>query len=185
MDAVRQMSCIGTQVESTFQVQYSEQPSESFDGCFEIRPNSGGISRLDTLRWIPVLIASALFSPAVHADEPGDSFWRSEDGSAHLIVLQGGQEIAFSLVVDGQRRCEAPGIARQAEDGRHFLFRNQPAYWRWKQGHESYGVPEENGSCVIRFDFSVDRVTVGSTGNCRSFCGVGGSLDVTLAKVSP
>ena len=132
---------------------------------------------------ILVALLLALFLQPVLAAETIDGYWQNESGLAHLKARPTDRGFSFEYVTDGAYRCEVPGIAERGDEQNTFVFRNERRYWLHPEGNESYGTPEENGSCSLTFTLDSNRLTVKDAGNCKSFCGVNGSLGAQLTRI--
>lgn len=140
-------------------------------------------SNLAFMNRIWLFAVLALFLPPAHSDEVISGYWQSKSGLAHFSAHRVERGFSFTYVTDGAYRCEVPGIAEPVEKPNVFIFKNQPRYWLHPNGYEGYGFPEVNGDCSLTFIFDSSRLTVTDGGNCRSFCGLNGSLGAQLARM--
>ena len=131
--------------------------------------------------WLFAVLAS--FVLPAHSDEIISGYWQGKSGLAHLSAHQAERGFSFKYVTEGAYRCEVPGIAEPAEKPNVFIFKNKPQYWLHPDGYEGYGSPEVNGDCLLTFSFDSGRLTVTDGGNCKSFCGLNGSLGAQLARM--
>jgi hypothetical protein len=103
--------------------------------------------------------------------------------TARLIAIEKDSDLVFNYFTEGRWRCEVPGIAKRIPNSNKYLFKNTKEYWL-HQGYEGYQSSEPISSCSVEFSFEGDAVKIKESGNCRSFCGAGGSLDAILNRVS-
>lgn len=134
-----------------------------------------------------LLLSAILVANVAFAEHQGAWVAKSPAGdgySARLLAIAKGTDFVFTYYTEGKYHCEVPGIARRAgSDAGKYVFKNIKEYWLLASS-ESYGVPEQNGDCVIEFTFSGDTVQIEEAGgNCKSFCGIGGSLDAVLERI--
>jgi uncharacterized protein YecT (DUF1311 family) len=141
------------------------------------------VSNLAPMNRIWFVAALVLFLQPAHSDEAISGYWQSKSGLAHFNAHRIERGFSFTYVTDGAYRCEVPGVAEPAEKPNVFVFKNQPQYWLHANGYEGYGFPETNGDCSLTFAFDSSQVTVTDSGNCKSFCGLNGSLGAQLARM--
>lgn len=134
-----------------------------------------------------LFVSAILFANVAFAEHQG--VWVAKgsatDGySARLLAIARDNDFVFTYYTEGRYHCEVPGIAKRVEGSSgKYVFKNIKEYWL-PASWEGYGVPEQNSDCVIEFTFSGDTVQIREAGgNCRSFCGAGGSLNAVLNRI--
>ena len=135
------------------------------------------------MRWIVLLLVPS----AVHAADLTGTWSDSNDseqaGIYRLLVIQHSDRIYFRYVSNSVHRCEVIGMADQRASQPHlYIFRNDDAH-QTSPGYEGYGF-EENEDCEVSFELDESTLKVRATGNCRSFCGLNGSIGGDLHQIS-
>jgi hypothetical protein len=96
-----------------------------------------------------------------------------------VAIVDVTDRLYFHYVSDAGHSCEVFGIARRRSDTL-YVFRNI-ADDHLYEGYEGYGL-EENQDCEVTFERVGAVLKVRSSGNCKSFCGMNGSIGGDLHK---
>lgn len=133
------------------------------------------------MRWMLLLLL-----PGVAAATGLSGTWSIErkegfTGFNRVAIVDAVDRLYFHYESDGGHRCEVFGIARRRSD-MLYVFRNVPEY-RLFEGYEGYGF-EENQDCELTFERDGPMLKVRTSGNCKSFCGVNGSIGGDLHKLT-
>lgn len=101
------------------------------------------------------------------------SIERKEGFMNRVAIVDATDRLYFHYESDNGHRCEVFGIARRRSD-RLYIFRNIPDDHLFA-GYEGYGF-EEHRDCELTFELDGPVLKVRTSGNCRSFCGMNGSI---------
>jgi hypothetical protein len=135
------------------------------------------------MRWMLLLLLPGI---AVATDLSGLSgTWsiEREPGSTivnRVAIVDIANRLYFHYVSDAGHSCEVFGMARRRSDTL-YVFRNIPED-RLYEGYEGYGL-EENQDCELSFERVGAVLKVRSNGNCKSFCGLNGSIGGDLHRL--
>jgi len=125
------------------------------------------------MRWMLLLLV-----PCIASAEGLSGTWaiEREQGSSimnRVTIVDATDRLYFHYESDAGHRCEVLGIARRRSDTL-YVFRNVAEYHLY-DSHESYGL-EENQDCELTFERDGPVLKVRTSGNCKSFCGMNGSI---------
>jgi hypothetical protein len=133
------------------------------------------------MRWMLLLLVPCI---AAATDLSGTWAIEPKEGATRInrvAIVDVSDRLYFHYESDGSHRCEVFGIARRRSDTL-YVFRNVPEN-RVYDGYEGYGFAE-NQDCELSFERDGAVLKVRATGNCKSFCGVAGSIGGDLHKLT-
>jgi hypothetical protein len=133
------------------------------------------------MRWMLLLLVPCI---AAASDLSGTWSIERKEGAAginRVAIVDASDRLYFHYESDGGHRCEVFGIARRRSDTL-YVFQNVPENHLY-EGHEGYGF-EEHRDCELTFERDGPVLKVRAGGNCKSFCGVAGSIGGDLHRLT-